>query len=176
MFSNAASYSPVFHKKRGDKMSLYVDESNNPNYPNRTNTLICADLVLKDIREGVTNVGLAGTMEYKIAVFQKSRDVTVEFIQFEDGVGSILEVYKDNYICADVIYNAATLNYTIFDKNDNDNYYYERVIYNTIVSCRVLDCFVTLYSDLYNIKCAMENDKTITFTQNQNTQWVSVSE
>ena len=143
-------------------MSIYINEQNNINYPNRKNTLICADLILKDVRNGTAYVGAMGQMDYKIAVFQKEREknFTVEFIQFHDGVGAIVEIYKDSYICADCIYAAAPLEYTIFSKNDNDNYYYERLINGAIIHSRTLDCFVTLYSNLYNVQCTDDETST----------------
>jgi len=158
-------YSPVFYKKRGDKLSLYIDESNNISFPNRGNTLICPKLTLKHIRDGEMNVGFYGIMKYKIAVFEKTRNISVEFLQFEDGIGSIVEIYKDTYVCDDIIYNSNPLNYTIFEKSDSDNHYYNSVIHNSVIMSRDLDCYITLYSDLYNIKCAMDDDKTIQFTQ-----------
>jgi len=166
--NNTTLYSPVFYKKRGDKLSLYIDESNNLNFPNRANTLICSNLVLKDIRDGEMDVDMYGIMRYKIAVFEKTHNISIEFIQFEDGIGSMVEIYKDTYVCDDVIYKSNPLNYTIFEKLDNNNHYYEYVINNSIVKSRDLDCYITLYSDLYNIKCAMDDDKTIQFTQNEN--------
>lgn len=176
MLSKSSLYSPVFYKKRGDKVSLYIDESNNIDFPNRKNTLICPNITLKHVRDGQMDVGIAGTMKYKIAIFEKTHNTSIEFIHFEDGVGSIVEIYEDTYVCADIIYDANPLNYTIFDKCDIDKRYYERVIYNEIVKLRELDCDITLYCDLYNIKCVSADDKTVEFSGTvadaQNDEWM----
>lgn len=178
---SVAAYSPVFYAARGDRIILYIDESNNECFPNRKNTFICgasgaaagSTLILKHVRDGNSSMG-----EYKIAVLQHINDAdrTVEFIQFEDGVGAMVEIYKNNYIFNDCIYSAAPLDYTIFSKNDNDNYYYERVIMREIVKTRTLDCFITLYSDLYNIQCAVETDAVVSvpLCSTSAAEWISV--
>lgn len=167
-------YSSIFNKKVGDYMNIYINEKGNISFINRNYNIIYPDLlILTEIRESYTENGPCGKLFYKIAIFKNTLDFnkTVEFIQFEDGIGCIIEIYKDEIIGNDCLSLACPLNYIIFEKKDNDNYYYDKIIRDVIIGERYLDCNITLYSDLYNIDCENTEDFKKKFENVKKNEW-----
>jgi hypothetical protein len=137
-------YSAVFSAPIGQKIAaLYINESDAPNYPKRKNTVICRDLILKRVVNGVFD-----GEEYKIAFFEvyATKDC-VEFLQFRYGNGSIVGIDEYNYVFADCLYNAAPLEYTIFRNHDPE---YNKKI-NALISADI-EFPICVYSGLNNVK------------------------